>query len=106
MKATPPSEYYDDPDKLIEFVEAGKNAEKMLEKADKNSKEHGAMSIVGATKEDLERMGLTPGSSEELSGTSLSKEASITSMPSFTLLTSLSNIGIKTSKGGFSLFFQ
>jgi hypothetical protein len=75
MKATPPSEYYDDPDKLIEFVEAGKNAEKMLEKADQNSKEHGAMSVVGATKEDLERMGLTPGSSEELSGTSLSKEA-------------------------------
>ena len=76
MKAQPPSEYYDDPDKLIEFVEAGKNAEKMLEKAEKNAKEHGAMSIVGATKEDLRRMGLAAGSSEEVSSTSLSKEAS------------------------------
>ena len=76
MKATPPSEYYDDPDKLIEFVEAGKNAEKMIEKAEKNDKTHGAMSVVGATKEDLRRMGLTPGGGyEEVSGTSLSKEA-------------------------------
>ena len=76
MKAQPPSEYYDDPDKLIEFVEAGKNAEKMLEKAEKNTKEHGAMSIVGATKEDLRRMGLDSGGSEDVFHTSLSKEAS------------------------------
>jgi len=75
MKTSPPSEYYDDPDKLMEFVDAGKNAEKMLEKAEKNDKAHGAMSVVGATKEDLRRMGLTPGSSEELSGTNLQQEA-------------------------------
>lgn len=76
MKAQPPSDYYDDPDKLIEFVEAGKNAEKMLEKAEKNSKEHGAMSVVGATEEDLRRMGLSAGASEEVAATSLAKEAS------------------------------
>lgn len=76
LKAKPPEEFYDDPDKLIEFVEAGKNAEKMLEKAEKNAKDHGAMSVVGATKEDLRRMGLTQQSNDEVSGVSLSKEAS------------------------------
>ena len=76
MKAQPPSDYYDDPDKLIEFIEAGKNAQKMIENAEKNEKSHGAMSVVGAPPEDLRRMGLTPGGGyEDVSGTSLSKEA-------------------------------
>ena len=75
LKSKPPEDYYDDPDKLIEYVEAGKNAEKMLEKSEKNSKGHGAMSVVGATKEDIRRMGLTAESNEEVSGISLSKEA-------------------------------
>ena len=48
LKSKPPEEYYDDPDKLIDFVEAGKNAE---------------------------RMGLTP-SNNEIGNTNLSKIAS------------------------------
>ena len=72
LKSKPPEEYYDDPDKLIDFVEAGKNAEKMLEKSSKNAKEHEAMSVVGATAQDLERMGLTP-SNNEIGNTNLSK---------------------------------
>ena len=74
MKTSPPSEYYDDPDKLVEFIEAGKNAEKILEKTEKNVKEHSALSIVGATEEDIRRMGLQ--SSKEIGSVNLSKEAS------------------------------
>ncbi len=34
------------------------------------------MSVVGATQEDLRRMGLSAGASEEVAATSLAKEAS------------------------------
>ena len=74
LKSKPPEEYYDDPDKLIEYVEAGKNADKMIEKSKKNEKEHSAMSVVGATKQDLERMGLSAGN-HEIGDVNLSKVA-------------------------------
>ena len=81
LKSKPPEEYYDDPDKLIEYVEAGKNADKMIEKSKKNEKEHSAMSVVGATKQDLERMGLSAGNHEigdvNLSNVAAQKEGSL-----------------------------
>ena len=58
------------------FGELAEMQRLMLEKAEKNSKEHGAMSVVGATQEDLRRMGLSAGASEEVAATSLAKEAS------------------------------
>jgi hypothetical protein len=74
-KSKPPDEYYDDPDKLIEYVETGKNAESMIEKAKSGSRENAATSIVGATKQDLERMGLSAGN-HDVGDVNLSKVAS------------------------------
>ena len=75
LKSKPPEEYYDDPDKLMEYVDAGKNAEKMIEKTQSQQKEHSAMSVVGATKEDLERMGLSAGN-HDIGAVDLSQAAS------------------------------
>ena len=74
MKGNPPEEYYDDPDKLEEWVSAGKNADKMMEKNGQD-REHGASSIVGATKEDLKRLGYTQDDNTEISRTDLSEKA-------------------------------
>ena len=74
-KSKPPDEYYDDPDKLIEYVETGKNAESIIEKAQSGGRENAATSIVGATKEDLERMGLSSGN-HDVGEVNLSKVAS------------------------------
>ena len=46
----------------------------MIEKSKKNEKEHSAMSVVGATKQDLERMGLSAGN-HEIGDVNLSKVA-------------------------------
>jgi hypothetical protein len=75
MKGKPPEEYYDNPEKLEEWINSGKNADKIMEKAKQQDKEHGASSIVGATKEDLKRLGYTHDSDPEISKTSLSKQA-------------------------------
>jgi len=74
-KHKPPDEYYEDPDKLIEWVESSKNMEEILEKTNKNSKNQDAKaivatSIVGASKEDLKKAGLDQGK-----GISLVEEA-------------------------------
>lgn len=56
-KHSPPDDYYNDPEKLIEWLEASKNAENMLEKNDNKKKDSVATSIVGANKEDLAKIG-------------------------------------------------
>jgi len=57
-KHSPPEEYYNDPDKLIEWLETSKNADEMIEKND-TQKTDGtvATSIIGAKKEDLAKIG-------------------------------------------------
>ena len=56
MKNKPHPEVMDDPDKLIEIYNVGKNSEKARE----SSQNADATTVVGATKEDLERMGMQP----------------------------------------------
>ena len=51
-----PQDIKNDPDKIIDYVNANENAKKMIE--NKNNKENQATSIVGATSEDLEYVGL------------------------------------------------
>lgn len=75
MKGNPPDELYDAPEKLEEWINSGKNADKMMEKAKAKNKEHGASSIVGATTEDLKRLGYTFENNTEVSKTKLSESA-------------------------------
>lgn len=65
-----PQEIKNDPDKIIDYVNANENAKKVIE--DKNNKENQASSIVGATSEDLEYVGLKAKGQKTLS---LSDEA-------------------------------
>jgi hypothetical protein len=51
-----PQDIKDDPDKIIDYVNANENAKKVME--NKHGKENQASSIVGATSEDLEYIGL------------------------------------------------
>ena len=51
-----PQDIKNDPDKIIDYVNANENAKKMIE--NRNNKENQATSIVGATSEDLEYVGL------------------------------------------------
>jgi hypothetical protein len=51
-----PQDIKSDPDKIIDYVNANENAKKVIE--NKNNKENQATSIVGATTEDLEYVGL------------------------------------------------
>ena len=79
-KNKPPEEMFDDPDKLTEFFEQGEEAMKVIERLDAKGKDPvggkekagGATSLVGATKQDLERLGLGEDQGEYIS---LSKEA-------------------------------
>jgi hypothetical protein len=71
-KHKPSDEYYEDPDKLIEWLESSKNVEEVLSKNENNQKKtEGAIatSIVGAKKEDLAKIG------KDENGISLHKEA-------------------------------
>lgn len=71
-KHKPPDDYYEDPDKLIEWLESSKNAEEIIEESEKHHKNtEGAIatSIIGAKKEDLAKIGKDEG------GVSLHKEA-------------------------------
>ena len=71
-KHQPPGEHYEDPDKLIEWLESSRNAEEVLSKNEGNAKKtEGAIatSIIGATKEDLAKIG------KDENGVSLHKEA-------------------------------
>ena len=71
-KHKPSDEYYENPDKLIEWLESSKNVEEVLNKSENNlSKTEGAIatSIVGAKKEDLAKIG------KDENNVSLHKEA-------------------------------
>jgi len=71
-KHKPSDEYYEDPNKLIEWLESSKNVEEVLNKNENNQKKtEGAIatSIVGAKKEDLAKIG------KDENGISLHKEA-------------------------------
>jgi len=57
-KTKPPEYVMADPDQLVEWFEGSKNAEEVLNKNNKNTKDNVATSIVGATTEDLKRLGL------------------------------------------------
>jgi hypothetical protein len=70
MKNKPSPEIMDDPDRLIELYNIGQNSQKMKQSAEDSD----ASTVVGATKEDLERMGMSSPSEDK--GVSLSKEAS------------------------------
>lgn len=72
MKHRPSQEIMSDPDKLIEVYDAGKNAEKVMSKVDGESD---ASTIVGATSEDLERLGLQSNEDSAQKGVDLAKEA-------------------------------
>lgn len=60
-KHKPSDELYEDPEKLIDWLESSRNAEEMLSKGNKreNAKSEGAIgtSIIGAKKEDLAKIG-------------------------------------------------
>ena len=60
-----PQEIKNDPDKIIDYVNANENAKKVIE--NKNNKENQASSIVGATSEDLEYVGLKAKNQKTLS---------------------------------------
>ena len=58
LKHPPTEEQLDDPDKLIELFNVSKNAEKVLSEGKATAgKDKVVSTIVGATKEDLDRMG-------------------------------------------------
>ena len=52
-----PDQIVEDPDKLIEWAESSKNVKEVLEKTSGDA-ESGASSIMGATKQDLEKAGI------------------------------------------------
>ncbi len=62
MKHPPTSDQLDDPDSLLGSHAASKNSEKALSK----SKEGGATTIVGATKDDLKAMGISESKDESI----------------------------------------
>ena len=55
-KSPPPTDVMNDPDKLEEWFNTNKNVEEILEKND--GKDAVATSLVGASKEDLKKLGL------------------------------------------------
>ncbi len=71
MKNKPHPDVMDDPDKLIELYNVGQNADKLKESMENAD----ATTVVGATEEDLQRMGLKAPSDEPKQGISLTAEA-------------------------------
>ena len=53
-----PEHIMEDPDELIEWAQSSKNVKDAMEKSNSSDKEHGATSLVGATKEDLKKAGI------------------------------------------------
>jgi hypothetical protein len=73
-KTRPPEYIMSDPDKLIEWYEGSKNVEEVINRNSKVSqKDNVATSVVGATSEDMKRLGLK-NNNEEV-GIDLNKEA-------------------------------
>lgn len=58
-------EMLENPDKLIETSDLRKNIEKELDRSENQTGEGGAVSIVGAKKEDLNKLGFTTGNLNE-----------------------------------------
>jgi hypothetical protein len=54
----PPEEITQDPQKLVEWFQSGKNIKEVLDKSENAGKEGTATSLVGASKQDLKRLGL------------------------------------------------
>ena len=54
----PPDEISQNPDKLVEWFESSKSARETIDKSKNSEKEGSAVSLVGATKQDLKRLGL------------------------------------------------
>ena len=74
-KVQPPDEIRNDPDKLIEFYEAKKNADAVMDKANERAGDKGgATSLVGATKEDLEALGYQQGQGTTVSLTDVANK--------------------------------
>ncbi len=74
MERSLTAEELDDPDRIIDLFNASKNVEKITSKTQKKEGEGKATSIVGATKEDMERMGLS-GDQNHQRPVSLAQEA-------------------------------
>lgn len=73
-KNKPPEYLMRDPDKLIEWFEGSKNVDEVLNKNSKVAqKDNVATSIVGATTEDLKRLGVKK--DDDIAGIDLTKEA-------------------------------
>ena len=73
-KGKPDESVMDDPDEFVSWFEGSKQAEKLLEKSRAGSKDNAAVSIMGASKKDMEHLGLET-SDEGGKIVSLSKEA-------------------------------
>jgi len=54
----PPEEITQNPQKLVEWFESGKNIKEVLDKSENAGKQGSATSLVGASKQDLKRLGL------------------------------------------------
>ena len=75
----PPEHISEDPDKLMEWFESTKSAAETLEKSEAKAGEHGGTSLVGATKEDLKRLGLdSPGETISLAQKAAEKGGRLT----------------------------
>ena len=57
-ESKPPDEVVKDPDKMVEWFDSTKSAKEVLHKSKNAGAEGSATSLVGATKEDLKRLGL------------------------------------------------
>ena len=75
----PPEHISEDPEKLVEWFESTKSAAETLEKSEAKAGEHGATSLVGATKDDLKRLGLdNPGETISLAKKAAEKGGKLT----------------------------
>ena len=75
----PPDHIAEDPEKLVEWFESTKSASETIEKAESKGGEHGATSLVGATKDDLKRLGLdNPGETISLAKKAAEKGGKLT----------------------------
>jgi hypothetical protein len=77
-KHKPADEYFEDPDKLIEWLESSKNVEELLEKTSSSKADTVSTSIIGATKEDLKKAGLNESNTISLSDQAKKKGGRLT----------------------------
>ena len=77
-KHKPPDEYFEDPEKLIEWLESSKNLEELLEKGSNSKADTVSTSIIGATKEDLKKAGLNESNTISLADEAKKKGGTLT----------------------------